>query len=166
MCRSMRNRSSSAMKLLSTSAGITAGIDLSLALVEEDCGPFIAQTIARDLVVFLHRPADQEQISAALSQRMADRRPIRFVQQWAPGHLDAISSVDDLAALVHMSPRNFARLFRRETGETPGQFIRRLRVEAARSRLRARGEGVEKVAAQVGFGSGRTMRRALRRVMR
>ncbi len=104
-----------------TSAGITAGIDLALALVEEDCGPVVAQAVAKDLVVFLHRPADQEQISAALAQRMADRRPIRFVQQWAPGHLDSISGVEDLAALVNMSARNFARLFRRETGETPGQ---------------------------------------------
>jgi transcriptional regulator GlxA family with amidase domain len=149
-----------------TSAGITAGIDLALALVEEDCGPLVAQAVARDLVVFLHRPADQEQISAALAQRMADRRPIRFVQQWAPGHLDAISSVDDLAALVSMSPRNFARLFRRETGETPGQFIRRLRVDAATRRLHERAGGAEKVASQVGFGSGRTLRRALRRVGR
>jgi transcriptional regulator GlxA family with amidase domain len=148
---------------LYTSAGITAGIDLSLALVEEDCGPGIAQAIARDLVVFLHRPADQEQISAALAQRMADRRPIRFVQQWAPGHLDAISSVDDMAALVNMSPRNFARLFRRETGVTPGQFIRRLRVEAAQRRLSESPAGTETVASQVGFGSGRSLRRALRR---
>ncbi len=146
-----------------TSAGITAGIDLALALVEEDCGPFVAQAVAKDLVVFLHRPADQEQISAALAQRMADRRPIRFVQQWAPGHLDAIAGVEDLATLVNMSTRNFARLFRRETGETPGQFIRRLRVEAASRRLRERAGGAEKVAAQVGFGSGRTLRRALKR---
>jgi transcriptional regulator GlxA family with amidase domain len=90
-----------------TSAGVTAGIDLALALVEADCGHSVSQAIARDLVLFLQRQADQPQLSTALAQRMADRDPIRHLQRWAPDNLDALSTVDDMAAYVHMSPRNF-----------------------------------------------------------
>jgi transcriptional regulator GlxA family with amidase domain len=144
-----------------TSAGITAGIDLALALVEEDCGAQIAQTIARDLVVFLQRQADQSQVSATLAQRMADRDPIRNLQKWAPDHLDAIASVADMAEYVSMSPRNFARLFKRETGIAPGQYLRKLRAEAAKRRVQQGSGKKDAMASQLGFGSTRSMRRSL-----
>jgi transcriptional regulator GlxA family with amidase domain len=145
-----------------TSAGVTAGIDLALALVEADCGHSVSQAIARDLVLFLQRQADQPQLSTALAQRMADRDPIRHLQRWAPDNLDALSTVEDMAAYVHMSPRNFARLFKLQTGVTPGHYIRQLRLEAARRRMEELSGNAEAVAAQVGFGSTRSLRRSLR----
>jgi transcriptional regulator GlxA family with amidase domain len=145
-----------------TSAGITAGIDLALALVEADHGHACSQAIARDLLVFVQRQADQPQVSTALAQRMADRDPIRTLQRWAPDILLALSTVDDMAAYVHMSPRNFARLFRRETGVTPGRYLRRLRAEAARRRVQELPDGsTAAVAAEVGFGSTKSLRRSL-----
>ncbi len=149
-----------------TSAGITAGIDLALALVEEDWGPSVSQAIARDLVLFLQRQGDQSQLSTALTQRMADRDPIRQLQRWAPDHLQAISTVEDLAEFVNMSPRNFARLFKAQTGITPGAYIRQLRVEAARRRLHETTGAMDAVASQVGFGSTKTLRRSLKRRFR
>ena len=144
-----------------TSAGIAAGIDLALALVEEDCGTQVAQTIARDLVVFLQRQAGQSQISATLAQRASDREPIRDLQRWLPDHLEQVAGVGDMAAFVSMSGRNFARLFKRETGVTPGIYLRKLRAEAARRRLQ-HGTGKNRnVASQVGFGSARSMQRSL-----
>jgi transcriptional regulator GlxA family with amidase domain len=145
-----------------TSAGITAGIDLALALVEEDLGPSVSQAVARELVLFLQRQGDQPQLSTALAQRMADRDPIRHLQRWAPDHLQTISTVEDLAAFVHMSPRHFARLFKAQTGITPGAYIRQLRAEAARRRLRETAEPLDTVASQVGFGSVKTLRRSLK----
>ncbi len=145
-----------------TSAGITAGIDLALAMVEADCGHGVSQAVARDLVVFVQRQGDQPQLSTALAQRMADREPIRRVQQWATDNLHRAHKVEDLAAHVHMSPRNFARLFKQQTGVTPGLYIRRLRVEAAKRRMQEGDGGVEAVASQVGFGSGRSLHRSLR----
>jgi transcriptional regulator GlxA family with amidase domain len=146
-----------------TSAGITAGIDLSLALVEEDCGAEVASGIARELVVFLQRPADQPQLSAALALRLADRDPIRHLQGWVPEHLDEVRSVEDLARKAHMSQRNFSRLFRSSTGSTPAAWLRALRVEAARARLAQSRDGVQRVAQRAGYGSERTLRRALSR---
>ncbi len=146
-----------------TSAGVTAGIDLALALVEEDCGHSVSQAIARDLVLFLQRQADQPQLSTALAQRMADRDPIRHLQRWAPDNLQALATVEDMAAYAHMSPRNFARLFKLQTGVTPGHYIRQLRLEAARRRMQELSGNAEAVAAQVGFGSTRALRRSLRR---
>jgi transcriptional regulator GlxA family with amidase domain len=144
-----------------TSAGITAGIDLALALVEEDCGTRIAQAVARDLVVFLQRQAGQPQLSASLAQRTADREPLRDLQRWLPDHLDEISSVADMAAAAHMSPRNFSRLFKREVGVTPAEYLRMLRAEAAQRRLQQGSGKKQQVAAQVGFGSSRSMQRLL-----
>jgi transcriptional regulator GlxA family with amidase domain len=145
-----------------TSAGITAGIDLALALVEADHGHAVSQAIARDLVVFVQRQADQPQLSTALAQRMADRDPIRHLQRWAPEQLQALSTVEDMAASVHMSPRTFARLFKQQTGETPGRYIRRLRTEAARRRSQELVGNAATVAAQVGFGSTKSLQRSLR----
>jgi transcriptional regulator GlxA family with amidase domain len=149
-----------------TSAGITAGIDLSLALVEEDCGHRVALDVARELVVYLRRPAGQAQFSAALSQQTADRHSIRELQRWAVDHLDQRLAVDELAELANMSPRNFARLFVREVGTTPAKFIERLRLDAARRRLEEASDSVDAVAAQVGFGSSQSMRRSFLRHLR
>ncbi len=146
-----------------TSAGISAGIDLALALVEEDCGVKVAQSVARDLVIFLQRQADQPQLSATLRQRTADRDSMRELQRWLPDHLDHVSGVADMAAFANMSVRNFARLFKRETGSTPAEYLRRLRAEAAQRRLE-HGSGKRlQVAAQVGFGSARSLQRSMKR---
>lgn len=145
-----------------TSAGITAGIDLALAMVEADGGHRVSQAIARDLVVFVQRQADQPQLSTALAQRMADRDPIRSLQRWAPDNLQSLSTVEDMAAHVHMSPRNFARLFKQQTGVTPGSYIRRLRAEAARRRTQELGGNADVVATQLGFGSTKSLQRSLR----
>ena len=144
-----------------TSAGITAGIDLALALVEEDCGADVASDVARELVVFMQRPGEQSQLSAALAVRMADRDPVRHIQQWVPEHLDRVRSVADLARKAGMSPRNFARRFRAETGTTPAVWLRDLRLEAARRRLVESSDGVSRIAARAGFGSERTLRRVV-----
>jgi len=145
-----------------TSAGISAGIDLALALVEADCGVKVAQSVARDLVVFLQRQADQPQLSATLRQRVADRDPLRELQRWLPDHLDHVSGVADMAAFSNMSVRNFARLFKQETGSTPAEYLRRLRAEAAQRRLQQGSGKRPQVAAQVGFGSARSLRRSMK----
>jgi len=144
-----------------TSAGVTAGIDLALSMVEADCGHAVAREIALDLVVFVQRPADQPQRSRSLTQRLAERDPIRELQQWAPDNLDALTTVEDMAAFARMSSRNFARIFKAQTGMTPGRYLRDLRIEAARRR--ARETNGHAAAADVGFGSDRSMRRAMRR---
>ena len=149
-----------------TSAGITAGIDLALALVEEDHGHKLASEIARELVVFIRRSADQAQFSATLAQQSADRASIRELQRILVDRLDAPLSIEEMASLVNMSPRNFARVFARETGATPARYVERLRVEAARRRLRESRDGVETIAGQVGFGSSKSMRRAFLRTLR
>jgi transcriptional regulator GlxA family with amidase domain len=149
-----------------TSAGITAGIDLALALVEEDYGHKLAMEVARELVVFVRRSADQSQFSATLAQQFADRASIRELQSHVIDRLDADLSIEQLASLVNMSPRNFARLFARETGTTPARYVERVRVEAARRRLLESDDGVETIAAQVGFGTAKSMRRAFLRTLR
>jgi transcriptional regulator GlxA family with amidase domain len=146
-----------------TSAGISAGVDLALALVEEDCGVKVAQSIARDLVIFLQRQADQPQLSATLRQRTADRDSLKELQRWLPDHLDHVSGVADMAAFANMSVRNFARLFKRETGSTPAEYLRRLRAEAAERRLEHGSGKRTQIAAQVGFGSARSLQRSIKR---
>lgn len=148
-----------------TSAGVTAGMDLALALVEEDLGREVALAVARRLVLFLKRPGGQSQFSAQLARQMAAREPLRELQAWIAEHPEADLSVERLAARVGMSPRHFARVFAREVGATPGRFVEEARVEAARRRLEEGGDGVEAVAAAVGFGTGETMRRAFLRVL-
>jgi transcriptional regulator GlxA family with amidase domain len=149
-----------------TSAGITAGMDLALALVEADQGKEIALEVARHLVLFLRRPGGQAQFSAQLAVQQADRQPVRELQGWIADHPDADLSVSSLAERVAMSPRSFARVFRREVGTTPGRFVEGVRVEAARRRLEESVHGVDLVAAQCGFGSAESMRRAFLRRMR
>jgi transcriptional regulator GlxA family with amidase domain len=146
-----------------TSAGVTSGMDLSLALVEEDLGRDVAVEIARWLVLFLQRPGGQAQFSTHLSSQVAERRPLRELQAWIADNLDADLRVEALAERAAMSPRNFARFFRRETGMTPAAYVEELRVEWARQLLEESGEPVERVSARCGFGTPETMRRAFAR---
>ena len=148
-----------------TSAGVTAGIDLALALVEEDVGREAALDVARHLVVFLRRPASQAQFSAQLRAQQARRRPLREVQQWITERPASDLSVPSLAARAGLSPRQFARSFAAETGVTPGQYVDRVRLEAARRELEDTGRGVEQVARSCGYGTPETMRRAFIRAL-
>jgi len=148
-----------------TSAGITAGIDLALQLVEEDCGRDVALTVARWLVMFLRRPGGQSQFSAQLSAQLAERDGLRDVQGWIAEHPEAELTVPALARRAHMSPRNFARAFRRETGVTPAAYVEAQRVEAARRLLETTAGNVAEVATACGFGRPETMHRAFRRVV-
>jgi transcriptional regulator GlxA family with amidase domain len=148
-----------------TSAGVTAGMDLALALVEEDLDREAALTISRHLVLFLRRPGNQSQFSAMLSAQQPEREPLReavafLLEQVAEDH-----SVEKMAARAHMSPRNFARAFREETGVTPARYVERVRLEAARRRLEDTAEPLSAVAAACGFGSAETMRRAFLRAI-
>jgi transcriptional regulator GlxA family with amidase domain len=148
-----------------TSAGATAGVDLVLALVEEDLGRRLALAVAQWMVVFLKRPGGQAQFSAQLSTQLAEREPLRELQAWILEHPGADLSVDALARRVSMSPRNFFRVFVRDVGLTPGRFVERARVEAARRLLEQTSRGVVNVAAACGFGSPETMRIAFRRTL-
>lgn len=150
---------------LCTSAGVTAGIDLALALVEEDLGREIALAIARHLVMFVQRPGGQSQFSPLLELQAASRRPLRDLQAWVAEHLAEDLSVDALAERAHMSPRNFARAFHKEVGWTPARFVERLRVDAARRRLEETDAGLERVARECGFASADVMRRSFLRVI-
>jgi transcriptional regulator GlxA family with amidase domain len=148
---------------VATSAGVTAGMDLALALVEEDLGRQVSLEAARHLVVFLQRPGGQAQFSAQLAAQTADRAPLRELQAWIPDHLDEDLSVPALARRACMSDRNFARAFRRETGRTPGAYVEAARIERARIALETGDLPVEAIARQAGFGTVETMRRAFRR---
>lgn len=149
-----------------TSAGITAGIDLALELLEQDLGRDLALAVARWLVVFLRRPGGQSQFSVQLAAQVAERDGLRDAQAWIADHLDADLSVAALARRAGMSPRNFARAFRREIGVTPAAYVEAQRVEAARRLLETTGRGVSGVADACGFGRVETMHRAFRRVLR
>src|SRR5262249_38723720 len=144
---------------------VTAGIDLALALVEDDLGRDLALRVARQLVVFLKRPGGQSQFSAQLAAQGAEREPIRDLQAWIADHPAADCSVGALARRVAMSPRNFARVFAREVGTTPARFVDTTRVEAARRRLEETHDGVDAVAARAGFGTAESMRRAFIRTL-
>ena len=146
-----------------TSAGVTAGMDLALALVEEDLGPRVALEVARWLVVFVKRPGGQAQFSAQLAGQSADRVPLRELQAWIADHLDADLSVPALAARACMSERHFARAFKAETGLTPAVYVESLRVERARLALESRAAPIDAVAARCGFGTVETLRRAFAR---
>ena len=146
-----------------TSAGVTAGMDLALALVEEDHGREVALGVARELVLFVRRPGGQSQFSAQLAAQLAERDALREVQAHALDHPEADLSVPSLARRAAMSPRNFARVFAREVGATPGRWVERVRVEAARRRMEDGRAGVEAVAEACGFGDREALRRAFRR---
>ncbi|AVH55241.1 MULTISPECIES: GlxA family transcriptional regulator [Streptomyces] len=145
---------------VSTSAGVTSGIDLALALVEEDLGRAAALTIARHLVVFLRRPGNQAQFSAQLAAQTAQREPLREVQQWITEHPEGDLSVESLAARARLSPRHFARAFQTETGMTPGRYVERVRLEHARRLLEDTADGIEEISRASGYGTPEGMRRA------
>ncbi len=148
-----------------TSAGVTAGIDLFLALVEDDHGRDLAHDVAGWLVVFVQRPGGQSQFSAQLRARPAATPSVADLQRWLPDHLTEDTSVEALAARIGMSPRNFARVFRRETGTTPAAYVESLRIEAARRLLEDTSLTVSTIAARVGLRHAETLHRAfVRRV--
>jgi transcriptional regulator GlxA family with amidase domain len=148
-----------------TSAGVTAGIDLALALVEEDCGRDVALEVARWLVVFAKRPGGQAQFSAPLAAQLAERAPIRAAQELARAHPERDLTVEALAAHAHMSVRGFARAFRREVGTTPAAYVESVRVERAVEMLETTAADGERIARDCGFGTVETFRRAFRRRM-
>jgi transcriptional regulator GlxA family with amidase domain len=149
-----------------TSAGVTAGMDLALALVEEDFGRHLALGVARQLVMFLQRPGGQSQFSGQLALQTADREPLRELVEWIADHLTGDLSVPALAERAAMSPRHFARVFAAEMHMTPARFVEVQRVEAARRRLEESSDGVERVAITCGFGGAEVMRRAFLRTVR
>jgi transcriptional regulator GlxA family with amidase domain len=146
-----------------TSAGITAGIDLALALIEEDHGSQVALAVARDLVVYLKRPGGQEQYSEPLRFQMNSRDRLSDLAPWIIAHLHQDLSVETLAAKACLSPRHFARCFKRTFSAPPGEFVENLRLEEARRRLSAPGARIEGVGESVGFASADSFRRAFER---
>jgi transcriptional regulator GlxA family with amidase domain len=148
-----------------TSAGITAGIDLSLALVEEDHGHETALNIARFLVMFLVRPGGQAQYSHMLSHQAVTSQPLRELQVWMLQHLGADLTVESLAERIGMSARHFTRVCLRETGMNPGQFVDRMRVEAAQQIIDSSSRGLKEIADSCGFKSVDAMRRTFLRVL-
>jgi len=145
---------------VATSAGVTAGIDLALALVEDDLGRDMALAIARHLVVFLRRPGNQAQFSAQLSAQVADRAPLRDVQQWIAEHPSGDLSIEALAERARLSPRHFARAFAAEVGMPPGRYVERSRLEAARRHLEDTAAGIAQTARACGYRTPEAMRRA------
>jgi transcriptional regulator GlxA family with amidase domain len=142
-----------------SSAGITAGIDLALAMVADDHGDEIAQDTARQLVLYHRRSGGQSQFSSLLELKAPNGR-FGELLTWAREHLDAPLTVDDLAERAGMSARHFSRAFIAETGSTPSKAVERLRIEVARQRVQASGEPIERVAEATGFGDPERMRRA------
>jgi len=145
-----------------TSAGVSTGADLALAMVEEDHGHTLALEIARHMVLFLRRPGGQSQFSSQLAAQAADLQPIRELIAWISEHLDANLSVPMLAKRAGMSARNFSRVFSQQVGTTPARFVARLRLQAAKARLEATTDNVETIASRAGFGDDETLRRQLR----
>ena len=143
-----------------TSAGISAAIDLALAWVEEDCGSALAHEIARELVLFLRRPAGQQQLSVSLAKQASEMKSIQELQVWIADHVEKNLSVQVLAQRVAMSVRNFERVFTRETGCTPARHVAQMRVEAARRQLEDTDKSIEQIARNCGFVSADLMRRA------
>ena len=148
-----------------TSAGITAGIDLALTMVEEDQGHEVALNIARFLVMFLVRPGGQAQFSHMLSHQAVTSKPLRELQVWMLENLREDLTVENLAARLGMSPRHFTRVCLRETNMNPGQFVDRLRVEAAQQLIDSSNMGLKEIADACGFSTADTMRRTFSRVM-
>jgi transcriptional regulator GlxA family with amidase domain len=146
-----------------SSAGVTAGIDLSLALVQEDLGVDVAQTVARWLVMFLHRPGGQTQFASPVWVPRAERSTVRAVQTLVETAPDGDHRLPALAAAAAMSVRHFTRVFTAEVGETPSRFVERTRLQAARHELEETSDTLDVVAARCGLGSAETLRRVFRR---
>lgn len=148
-----------------TSAGVTAGIDLALALVEQDFGSQLALEVARWGVMYLRRPGGQSQFSAPLAAQSSERGEIAELVTFIESHLGDDLSVEALARRAHMSVRNFARIFRRETGETPASYVERARLDAARRKLELSEASVKEVARTSGFSSVEKMHRSFQRCL-
>ncbi len=148
-----------------TSAGVTAGIDLALAMVEDDLGGDVAQTVARWLVMFLHRPGGQTQFASPVWVPRAERSTVRAVQTLVESAPAGDHRLPALAAAAAMSVRHFTRVFTDEVGETPGRFVERVRLEAARHELEITSDTLEVIASRCGFGSAETLRRTFQRRM-
>src|SRR5262249_37070718 len=146
-----------------TSAGITAGIDLALALIEEDCGRRVAVSVARELVVYLKRPGGQEQFSEPLQFQTQATDSFADLALWARAHLNRDLSVEALAKRACLCPRHFSRRFKQTFGVTPVAYVETLRLNEARRRLAEHNMTVEGVGASVGFKSGKAFRKAFER---
>ena len=143
-----------------TSAGVTAGMDLALAMVEEDLGRAVAMLVAREFVMFLKRPGGQSQFSVHLAAQASERDVIRDVQDWVLENLDKTLHVDVLAARAGMSTRNFARLFKQDVEITPADFVETARIDAARRLLEESATPLKRIASRCGFGDPNSLRRA------
>jgi transcriptional regulator GlxA family with amidase domain len=150
---------------LSTAAGVTAGIDLALALVEEDYGRDIALIVARYMVVFLKRPGGQSQFSAHLTAQIADKGPIQSIADYILTNLRSDLSVETLAGRANMSARNFSRVFIRDIGVTPADFVESARLDAARRLLQDSAMPLQRIADRCGFADLHNMRRVFRRTL-
>jgi len=146
-----------------TSAGATAGIDLSLSLIEEDYGPRVAMTVARDLVVYLKRSGGQKQYSEPLQFQTQSVSRLSDLATWIVTHLNEDLSVENLAIKACLCPRHFCRRFKKEFGHTPAEFVERLRLDEARRRLSSGDNSIENVGLSVGFKSADAFRRAFQR---
>jgi transcriptional regulator GlxA family with amidase domain len=146
-----------------TSAGVTAGIDMALALIEADCGPELAKQVAREMLVYYRRPGGQSQFSTVLDLEPSSTR-IRDALAYAREHLHENLSVERLSEVACISSRQFARIFLKETGETPARAVERLRAEVARTKVEESHEPIEHIALRAGFGDGERMRRSFLRV--
>ena len=142
-----------------TSGGVSSGFDLTLALVEEDYGFALARDIAQDMVMYLHRPGGQLQFSRYPFQNAKKSSPVSELQVWILRHLAEDLSVEKLASQAAMSPRNFTRVFTRETGSSPARYVAEARLAAARQQLEQTAEPLEQIAEQTGFGSTINLRR-------
>jgi transcriptional regulator GlxA family with amidase domain len=150
---------------LYTSAGVTAGMDLALALIEEDLGAEVALAVARAMVMYLRRPGDQSQYSAPLRLQAAETPSLRALVAWATEHPAGDLSVPALAQRVGKSPRHLTRVFRRELGIAPAEAVEQLRLEAARRALQQSAGSLDEVAARCGFGSAEVLRRVFLRAL-
>lgn len=146
-----------------TSAGVTAGIDLSLAMIEEDHGARLALEVARNLVVFLRRPGSQAQFSSTLELQIGESNPFHELLVWIVENLGSDLGIEKLAERVSMSPRNFHRVFVATTGQSPARFVEAVRVEAARRQLESSDRTMEDIADRCGFGTANSMRRSFMR---
>lgn len=148
---------------LFTSAGVTAGIDLALALVEADLGRTLASAVAQRLVMFLRRPGDQAQFSPFLTPAGQGRDRLAALLEWIPANLAGDLSIEALAARAHLAPRTLSRLFVQELGVGPGRYVERVRIEAARALLLGAQASITTVARLTGFGHPENMRRSFRK---
>lgn len=149
-----------------TSAGVTAGIDLALAMLEQDHDHTLSLQVARQLVMFVQRPGGQSQFSETLRAQTRETDALRDLPRYIAEHLQHDLSVPALAARAGMTERTFARVFVRELGETPARYVERMRIEAAQRRLSQSDEKLDSIAAHTGFGSSETLRRAFQRHLR